>query len=85
MASVKAVEMGWYEVGAAPIIWNFINGDPPPIRFKHGIRLQEMAGLQLPTTAAMAESYRKRLTKEEIGMYRKLVLRATTRWPTTSF
>ncbi|MFH0880042.1 MAG: hypothetical protein V2A34_10050 [Lentisphaerota bacterium] len=85
VAGVKSVEMGWYGVGAVPILWNFINGDPKPIKFKHGIRLADMDGLQLPTEAATAASYQKKLTKEEIGMYRKLVLRATTRWNSTSF
>ncbi|HBA82670.1 MAG TPA: hypothetical protein DCZ95_01125 [Verrucomicrobia bacterium] len=86
VAGIKAVDMGWFKVGEVPVLWNLINGEGRPFKFKHGIKLADMSGLSLPTEASTAvASASRQMSNEEVGMYRRLVLRATSRWSKSGF
>jgi DNA-binding beta-propeller fold protein YncE len=85
VAGIKGVEAGWFRIGEVPVLWNLINGESRSFKFKHGIKLADMSGGALPTEATTAMAGSRQLSNEEVGMYRRLVLRAASRWSNSKF
>ncbi len=80
VAGLKIFDKGWLNLGPYPVTWSLVSNEDKPLKFKHGVKLAELTPDKIRTEPLLAQSYERELTKDEISIYRRLILRAATRW-----
>ncbi len=85
VAGIKPVEMGWYRIGAFPVMWHYIAEEPRPVYTKHWVDIARLAGVNVRSRASVAAAYSRRLTADEINLRRRIILRAASRWEDVHF
>lgn len=80
VAGTKEVVMGWPDLGQDPIPWKIVTQDAPVIRTRHSMDINSLRVLPLPVRAAVADRALPQPAAPGTELYRRLVLRAATRW-----